>query len=123
MIAIAFPEDDRLKDALLLAEKYRDEIQANVTFESQVAEKLAAAVGYMDRCESKMRKALKYSTKLHYGSFHSTFFLVSCWSSGLIVRKCYVCLPEWHTSWFELIYFYFYMTVPGLYLDLHPKPS
>jgi hypothetical protein len=72
-IAIAFPEDDRLKDALHLAERCREEIQANLTFERQVAEKLATAMGYMDRCERSMRKALKYSTKLQYGSFHSTF--------------------------------------------------
>lgn len=73
-IAIAFPEDDRLEDAVHAAEKPHNEIQAKFNSESRAANLLATAVGCMDRCQSSMQAALKYSTKIHYGLFHSLFF-------------------------------------------------
>lgn len=64
----SFPEDDRLEDALHAAEKPHNEIQAKFNSESRAADLLATAVGCMDRCQSSMQAALKYSTKIHYGS-------------------------------------------------------
>lgn len=61
VLAIAFPEDDRLEYELNAAEKRHDQIQATLNAESRAAEILARAVKYMDGCQSNMEEALEYS--------------------------------------------------------------